>query len=54
MVTNESSMAQCGDHAVGSTGHELSVHHLWVRVIGAMIAVSLPRSGANDETRIHG
>jgi hypothetical protein len=55
MVADKSGLAQRGDRAVGRrTGHELSVHQLWVRVIGAMIAVSLRRSGANDETRIRG
>ena len=55
MVADESGMAQCGDPAVGHrTGHELSVHQLGSGVIGAMITVSLRRSGGNDETRIQG
>ena len=55
MVADESGMAQCGDDAVGrGTDHKISVHQVSVRVMGAMIAMSLRRSGADDETRIHG
>ena len=55
MVADESGMAQCGDDVVGrGTDHKISVHQVSVRVMGAMIAMSLRRSGADDETRIHG
>ena len=47
-------MAEPGDHAKCRRTDDLSVHQLCVRVIGAMIAVSLRRSGANDEARIRG